>query len=123
MYFINKNYLFSLSISSLLLFSACDNIDYSSTDDKTKTINGIAVDGYLENSKVCLDINKDGICNNNEPSSVTSEDGKFSLTTTLNGDYPLLIFGGTDTATQESFLGTLKTTISLNNNKLFKHNG
>jgi hypothetical protein len=152
MYFINKStkvILFSLSISLLLLFSACDTTDYSSintdsetindddpkttttdkeenndsktTNDNSKTINGIAIDGYLENSKVCLDINKNGICNNDEPSGVTSKDGKFSLVTTLNGDYPILVSGGTDTATQESFLGTLKTTISLDNKKSYSN--
>jgi hypothetical protein len=78
-----------------------------------RTIKGTAVDGYLKNSTVCLDINKNGICNSNEPTRITSNDGTFSFTTTYKGDYPILVSGGIDTATQESFVGTLKTMVTI----------
>ena len=135
MHFINnstKAILFSISISSLLLFSACDVFDNSSSNDdepsgtnnttnNSKTISGTAVDGYIKHAHVCLDINKNGICEIDEPSTSTSKDGSYTFKTTANGSYPILVSGGIDTATQENFSGTLKTTISLENNNSYSN--
>jgi hypothetical protein len=134
MHFINnstKAILFSISISSLLLFSACDVFDNSSSNDdessgtkssnNSKTISGTVVDGYIKYAHVCLDINKNGICEIDEPSTSTSKDGSYTFKTTVNGSYPILVSGGIDTATQENFSGTLKTTISLENNNSYSN--
>ena len=135
MHFINnstKAILFSISISSLLLFSACDVFDNSSSNDdepsgtnnttnNSKTISGTAVDGYIKYAYVCLDINKNGICEIDKPSTGTSKDGTYTFKTTANGSYPILVSGGIDTATQENFSGTLKTTISLENNNSYSN--
>ena len=79
----------------------------------TKTISGQAIDGYISGAKVCLDINKNNSCEDNEPSTTTDNNGVFSLSTNLSGEYPIVIFGGTDIATGETFDGTLKNVIKL----------
>jgi len=79
-----------------------------------KTINGQAIDGYISGAKVCLDINSNDICDSNEPYTTTQSDGSFSFNTTYTGNYPLIVSGGMDMATNTSFTGTLKNIVSLN---------
>ena len=57
---------------------------------------------------VCLDLNRDGICNEGEPSATTNEEGTYSLNLTneqLNGEYPLIALNGTDRESGEAFKG------------------
>lgn len=44
------------------------------------TLNGVAVDGYLQNAKVCLDLNDNLVCDSGEPSATTGANGSYSLT-------------------------------------------
>jgi hypothetical protein len=112
-----KRLLSSFIFSLLLLFSGCGGGDSASNKNSSsplsKIINGTAVDGYISGAAVCLDTNKNDTCEVSEPSTSTQSDGTFSLTTTVSGDYLIIISGGTDMATGESFVGTLKNIIFL----------
>ncbi|MEA2050462.1 MAG: putative Ig domain-containing protein, partial [Campylobacterota bacterium] len=112
---------FTISVVLALLFSGCGGSDDATPDvdeplaptTVTKTISGVAVDGYISGATVCLDINSNDICDSDEPSTTTSDDGTFSFDTTATGNYPIIISGGTDTATDEAFDGVLKNIIEL----------
>ena len=84
-----------------------------SQSSSTKSVSGTAIDGYIKNATVCLDINSNDICDNGEPSTTTADDGTFSFTTTQTGNYPIIIIGGIDTATNEVFDGILKNIVEL----------
>lgn len=43
------------------------------------TLSGVAVDGYLSQAKVCLDLNDNGICDAGEPTTQTDGKGKYTL--------------------------------------------
>lgn len=79
------------------------------------TVTGKAVDGYLRYSTVCLDLSKDGYCQNTEPMTLTEEDGSFTLTVSsdhkAHANYStaqLLVYGGQDSDTGTDFIGKLK---------------
>ena len=42
-------------------------------------VSGKAIDGYLAGAKVCLDLNRNGACDANEPSTLTGADGSYAL--------------------------------------------
>jgi len=42
-------------------------------------VTGKAIDGYLSNAKVCLDLNENDVCDADEPSAVTDADGNYQL--------------------------------------------
>lgn len=70
-----------------LSLSACGGD--SSSDSGTTTPNesnvahaGKAADGYLQYANVCLDLNNNKSCDDNEPSATTDEDGSFTLDVT-----------------------------------------
>lgn len=46
------------------------------------TLSGKAADGYLQEALVCLDINKNKMCDDNEPSATTDANGAFTLEAT-----------------------------------------
>ncbi len=80
----------------------------------TKSIDGKAVDGYLQYATVCLDLDKDGYCQPKEPSTQTSKDGSFKLDISAdvqkdpNFDQAmLLVYGGRDADTGTDFVGKL----------------
>ncbi|MDA9556729.1 hypothetical protein N9R79_04400 [Vibrio sp.] len=54
----------------------------SDSSDSTTTyssLSGLAADGYLVNAKVCLDLDGDGVCGSDEPSTTTGSSGEFTL--------------------------------------------
>ena len=54
----------------------------SSTDDeetKVNNVSGNVIDGPIYNAKVCVDYNFNQICDDDEPSSITDINGKYSL--------------------------------------------
>ncbi len=72
------------------------------------TVSGQAIDPELVGATVCLDFNRDGICNEDEPSATTNEDGTYRLDLSdehLNGEYPLIAINGTDKESKEAFKG------------------
>ena len=87
----------------------------SDTTDQTNiSIDGKAIDGYLQYATVCLDLSHDGYCQNSEPNTQTDADGKFKLNITAeaqaNPNYDnamLLVYGGKDVDTGRDFIGKL----------------
>lgn len=79
--------------------------------------NGVAVDGYLQNAKVFVDFNKDGILDPNEEYTVTltDENGNFTLSVDIPAtetDYIISVVGGTDKSSGEAFYGSLQAPLS-----------
>ena len=113
----------------ILLFSGCNNnsskqiLDNKCDSIATKTFNGIAVDGYLQQAKVCLDINNDNICSSYEPSTLTNDDGSYSFTTSklyqIRPDSKILVIGGIDKTTHRKFNGILKAPLVPNEDKQY----
>ena len=112
--------------TSIFLYSGCNILKVSSKGEDTKnkliirSISGKAIDGYIKNANVCIDINKNNKCDDNEPSTKTQTDGTFSLKITIKniGHYTVIITGGIDTATNKPFQGTLKDIINVKNNNV-----
>ncbi|NVJ91214.1 MAG: cadherin-like domain-containing protein, partial [Methylocystaceae bacterium] len=80
-------------------------------DDTTSTLHGTAIDGYLNGSTVFVDLNKDGVLDDNESNRTTTDsNGKFNLTIpTDQTDYIISVVGGEDMATNAEFYGSLQT--------------
>jgi VCBS repeat-containing protein len=73
-------------------------------DTPTVTLNGIAVDNYISGATVCIDTNKDNICNNGETTTTTNSVGAFTFEdVTLTTDMVIIAYGGRDADTNESF--------------------
>lgn len=89
--------------------SSSDSSSTASTPTvSTSLVSGQAIDPELMGATVCLDLNRDGICNEGEPSATTNEEGTYSLNLTneqLNGEYPLIAINGTDRESGEAFKG------------------
>jgi hypothetical protein len=81
-------------------------------NNSNNLISGYAIDGYLKNSTVCLDINDNSKCDIGEDSTTTNENGYFSFTpTTDSTNKSILVVGGTDIATSKIFSGTIKKVV------------
>lgn len=65
---------------------------------------GKLIDGYIKGATVFLDRNNNGQLDPGETSTITDDDGDFTLT----GQGNLVAFGGTDISTGLAFEGTLK---------------
>ena len=99
----------------------CGSSDSSSTSSAptvgTSVVSGQAIDPELVGATVCLDINQDGICNENEPSVTTDEMGTYRLELSdeqFNGGYPLIAINGIDKESGEAFKGKLFADITGN---------
>lgn len=96
-------FVFVFSVS----FTACGGGGGSvaTTDNPTTvTLNGIAVDNYISGATVCIDTNKDNICNNGERQTTTANDGTFSFLNVIPTDDMIIIaYGGLDSETGENF--------------------
>lgn len=112
----------SIVVSSVLsgLLTGCgssttNNDSNNIESNKQTSISGKAIDGYLQNAVVCLDLNDDGYCQaKSEPLTTTLADGSFKLNITQaqrdNANFDeamLLIFGGVDVDTGRDFSGKL----------------
>jgi len=78
-------------------------------------ITGTVVDGYISGAKACLDLNVNGTCDENEPTTLTKEDGTFSFYAFELEEgklIPVIVTGGIDTATNKPFEGELKNVVS-----------
>ena len=121
-----KSIALSLGTALLLGMSGCSDSNDSNDNNggsggsSDTSISGKAVDGYLSQATVCLDLNNDGYCQiGDEPASYTKEDGTFSLslTATQKSAYPeytkapLLIYSGFDIDTGVDFTGKLKANL------------
>ncbi|NPA59538.1 MAG: hypothetical protein GXO30_03580, partial [Epsilonproteobacteria bacterium] len=79
-------------------------------------ISGKAVDGYLQNSTVCLDLDSNGICGGLEPIAVSNDNGGYTLEISTDvqenknyKDAPLIVYGGMDKDSGEAFTGLLQS--------------
>lgn len=70
----------------------------SSKDETVVTINGVVMDGYLDQAKVCLDLNYNSKCESDEPGTM-SNDGRytFKIDKSYKFNYPVIaqIIAGT----------------------------
>ena len=108
-----KGIVLSTVVSAVL--TGCGSIENIVEEIKQTSIRGKAIDGYLKDAVVCLDLNKDGYCQaSSEPLTTTLDDGSFILPVSEadraheNFDEALLlVFGGVDVDTGKDFRGKL----------------
>jgi len=67
-----------IALSALL--AACGGSSSDGTNDKTVSIKGKAIDGYIIGASVYLDLNFNNQLDSNEPNAITKEEGEFDLT-------------------------------------------
>ncbi len=96
---------------------ACGGGGGSGTGATTSSsINGVAVDGYIQGATVFLDRDGNGALDSGESSTVTDSAGRYSLNTTglstaaLTGA-KVIVSGGVDTDTGYAFAGRLSARI------------
>jgi hypothetical protein len=79
------------------------------------SFSGVAVDGYISGGTACLDTNVNGKCDSGEPTAPTGADGTFSFSNVTVDKgllVPVIVTGGTDTATGKAFTGELKNIVN-----------
>ncbi|TYC58481.1 metallo-mystery pair system four-Cys motif protein [Zoogloea oleivorans] len=84
---------FALGSLAAALLAACGGGGGGSEAPKT-TLSGTVADGYLKGATVCLDVNGNSICDSGEPSGITTDGGKYTLTGITASDetkYPVLV--------------------------------
>lgn len=67
------------TMSLLPLLTACGGADNKDYQPKEKTLEVKAIDGYLKNAQVWLDLNGNGLLDSNEPTATTGAGGKAVL--------------------------------------------
>ena len=121
----------AINIIFLLFFIGCGDSDITGylPEDSTNqianiiTISGRAIDGYLQNAKVCIDLNQNNKCDIFEPQTLTDVKGNFSLTVDKNlGESSIIIEGGIDIDINEEFNGTLIKYINIDNTNILNIN-
>jgi uncharacterized protein YbaA (DUF1428 family) len=85
----------------------------TTTNIENGTISGNAIDGYVRNALVCLDVNRNSECDDSEPYSKTTSTGTYSLDISSYTEEQLLnaqilVNGGVDSDTGKQFEGRLK---------------
>lgn len=78
-------------------------------------VSGTVVDGYLKEATVCIDLNHNNNCDQNEPTTTTGVNGTFSFTNLSQdlGTQTIIAYGGVDTAVNRLFTGMFSRTIDL----------
>ena len=85
----------TLSLIAALLLSACGGNDSGGR----ATLSGQVVGSYIENARVCMDANKNGLCDVDEPAVRSGRDGSFTIEIVSGAD--LLADIGTDAYTSD----------------------
>lgn len=102
-----KTIVLSLSTAVVLGMTGCGSSSNENTVPNATVNSGIAIDGILSGSTVCVDVNLNGECDTNEDQVKTDiTTGAYTLTTSQVG--PLLVVGGNDLGTGLPFTGSLK---------------
>ena len=99
----------SAALMTALIMTGCGGGSNSNSSEYI-TIAGKAIDPYLREAKVCLDLNDNGECEINEPSSQTNAHGEYALDIAKEyheAQHSLIVSGGTDIGTNTAFTGTL----------------
>ncbi|HQX05818.1 MAG TPA: hypothetical protein PKZ19_03455, partial [Zoogloea sp.] len=84
--------LFALTALASALLAACGG--GGGGGSSKSSLSGTVADGYLKGATVCLDINTNGACDSGEPSTTTTDGGKYTLSELTAGDenkYPVLV--------------------------------
>jgi hypothetical protein len=96
--------------------SSYDNSPVAQSTTKELDLSGVLVDGYIQDATVCLDSNKNDLCDADEASDTTDSNGKFDFanqTLSSNSLINILAYGGTDTSTQKIFNEKFKTILDV----------
>lgn len=92
--------------SAAVLLAACGGGSNPSSGPTYAPTSGVAVDGYLQFSKVVCDTNDNGVGDTGDPVSYTTSEGTFTF---LQGcTHGVIVTGGKSKDTQLSFIGQLK---------------
>lgn len=98
---------------TIFLFNGCGNSDSNYFDDPSyvspviseELINGVVVDGYIEDATVCVDVDNNQVCSTNEISDQTDSYGFFGLEipgfTQEDSLITIIATGGTDNSTDK----------------------
>ena len=111
---LNKKKLSILALgATLVLLTACGGGGGGS--GSVNSLSGVAVDGYLQGATVFLDINRNGVQDAGEPSTVTDLNGRYALdysgvTGAITG-LPVVVTGGVDSDTGFAFAGKLSAPV------------
>jgi Ca2+-binding RTX toxin-like protein len=92
-------------------YTMSDGQGGTSSSTATVTFNGssvagYAVDGYISGATVFADTNDNGMLDFGETSTTTDAGGRYVFTTPVTG--PLVLTGGTDISTNQTFHGVLR---------------
>jgi len=98
---------YTISLVTALAFLGCGG--GSSSDSSSTTSSGTVSDGYVKNAQICIDLDKNYICDTTDKKiTSTDENGNFSISTEYL-EYPIIAIGGIDIATGESLTEALIT--------------
>ena len=125
-----KNKILFSIIATTILFTGCDNDDMNDDNIEKEQIqpaptkiSGVVVDGYIKQATVCIDLNNNNKCEDNEPQTKTDELGNYnldisSLSKTDIENSKILSLGGIDISTNKEFTGILKSVIINNTTEI-----
>ena len=111
---LNKKKLSTLALAATaVLLTACGGGGGGS--GSANALSGVAVDGYLQGATVFLDMNRNGVLDTGEPSTVTDLNGRYALdysgvTGAITG-LPVVVTGGVDSDTGFAFAGKLSAPV------------
>jgi len=111
---LNKKKLSTLALAATaVLLTACGGGGGGS--GSANALSGVAVDGYLQGATVFLDMNRNGVLDAGEPSTVTDLNGRYALdysgvTGAITG-LPVVVTGGVDSDTGFAFAGKLSAPV------------
>lgn len=113
----NKKISLSMAAAVLVgsLFTGCtSSTNDDPTDAPVSSVSGTAVDGYIRNGFVCVDMNNDSECNDDEPYTKTNDLGEYTLdvsdvTEQIRETAKLMLVGGIDSASGKAFQGMMKS--------------
>ena len=105
----------SLAVVASLTLVGCGGGGGGTSDAQSSTISGTAIDPELQKATVCLDLNHDMSCSQDEPTATTNTEGVFSLNVSqaqLDGNAPLMVINGKDRESGKAFKGKLMADVS-----------
>ena len=111
---LNKKKLSTLALAATtVLLTACGGGGGGS--GSVNALSGVAVDGYLQGATVFLDMNRNGVLDAGEPSTVTDLNGRYAVdysgvTGAITG-LPVVVTGGVDSDTGFAFAGKLSAPV------------
>ncbi|AEG31759.1 hypothetical protein [Thiomicrospira cyclica] len=99
----------SLLFAPILVVSGCLGGGGDGGTDSL-SITGVAIDGYLGQATVCLDLNRNMVCDDNEPRAITAADGTYTITGVTQAQinsFPVVVEAIAGTTTDTDLNGDL----------------